>query len=262
MCSPDLAPLGRVVLIARPRHQRALRQHAGPPHRAPHRGEADRTGVDADTVDKLLVEHRLQRPPDPRYNLPAGATVIVDEAAMVATPRLVELFQLADRQRWRLVLVGDPLQFSAVGRSGMFGHLADHFGAIELDRVHRFREPWERDASLALRRGDTDIVATYDSHDRLHGSTATQMQRQILSAWWHAQEHGEQVAMMAPTNQAVVELNQAAQQRRLGAGQLNGDGRTVDLGHYHLYEGDLVSTRRNDRQLRTDRGHMVKNRDI
>jgi hypothetical protein len=36
------------------------------------------TGVAADTVDKLLIEHRLSRPPDHRYDLPVGATVILD----------------------------------------------------------------------------------------------------------------------------------------------------------------------------------------
>lgn len=73
------------------------------------------TGIDADTVDKLLIEHRLDRRPAARYDLPAGATVVVDEAAMVPTPRLAELVDLAERQGWRLALVGDPMQFSAVG---------------------------------------------------------------------------------------------------------------------------------------------------
>ncbi len=35
-------------------------------------------GLAADTLDKLLVEHRLERPPDHRYDLPPGATVVVD----------------------------------------------------------------------------------------------------------------------------------------------------------------------------------------
>ena len=43
-------------------------------------------------------------------------TVLVDEAAMVPTPKLAALFDLAERHHWRLTLVGDPLQFSAVGR--------------------------------------------------------------------------------------------------------------------------------------------------
>ena len=36
------------------------------------------TGVVADTIDKLLIEHRLARPPDHVYDLPVGSTVIVD----------------------------------------------------------------------------------------------------------------------------------------------------------------------------------------
>ncbi len=157
------------------------------------------TGIDADTLDKLLIEHRLDRPPDHRYDLPAGATIIVDEAAMVPTPRLAELFDLAERRRWRLALLGDPLQFAAVGRSGMFGHLVDTFGAIELDRVHRFDANWERAASLRLRQGDVSVVELYEQHGRLHGGTARQMRRAVVDAWWEATRAGEQAAMMAPT---------------------------------------------------------------
>jgi ATP-dependent exoDNAse (exonuclease V) alpha subunit len=127
------------------------------------------TGVVADTVDKLLIEHRLARPPDHRYDLPVGTTVIVDEAGMIPTAKLAELADLADRREWRIALVGDPMQFTAVGRGGMFGLLADTFGAIELDSVHRFTNQWERHASLRLRRGDIDVLDIYDSHDRLHG---------------------------------------------------------------------------------------------
>src|SRR5690606_10505989 len=137
----------------------------------------------ADTLDKLLIEHRLDRPPQHRYDLPAGTTVIVDEAAMVATQRLAELIDLAEGRGWRLALVGDPMQFAAVGRSGMFGHLVNTIGAVELDRVHRFDASWERDASLRLRRGDTDVVALYDRNDRFHGGTARQMAAATVIAW-------------------------------------------------------------------------------
>ena len=207
------------------------------------------------------MEHRLDRPPDHRYALPAGATVLVDEAAMVSTPNLAELFALAERRQWRLALVGDPLQFAAVGRSGMFGYLVDQFGAIHLDQVHRFAEPWERDASLQLRRGDTSVVDTYDEHGRLHGGTPRQMARAVIDAWCDARAAGESVAMMAPTREAVVELNQWAQHRRMEAGEIDRFGRTLHAGGYELREGDLVATRRNDRTVHTDQGLMIKNRD-
>ena len=138
---------------------------------------SDETGLVADTLDKLLIEHRLRRPPDHRYDLPVGATVIVDEAGMLPTVKLAELADLADVKGWRIALVGDPLQFSAVGRGGMFGLLVDTFGAIELDRVHRFDNEWERDASLRLRRGDVSVAEVYEAHGRLHSGTRNQMER-------------------------------------------------------------------------------------
>ena len=58
------------------------------------------TGIHADTVAKLLHEwRRTDRPPDPLYRLPAGTTVIVDEAGAISTPALHQLVQLAERQR-------------------------------------------------------------------------------------------------------------------------------------------------------------------
>ena len=219
------------------------------------------TGIDADTLDKLLIEHRLDRPPRHRYDLPAGTTVIVDEAAMVATQLLAELIDLADRRGWRIALVGDPMQFSAVGRSGMFGHLVDTIGAVELDRVHRFDASWERDASLRLRRGDTDVVALYDHHDRFHGGTSRQMATATVLAWRRATEAGETAAMMAPTREAVAVLNEIAQQRRFVAGEVAPRSPSVRLGPAQGHVGDVVATRRNERTLLTDRGRMVKNRD-
>ncbi|QGG95441.1 ATP-dependent DNA helicase [Actinomarinicola tropica] len=219
------------------------------------------TGIDADTLDKLLVEHRLDRPPQHRYDLPVGTTVVVDEAAMVPTPRLAELIDLADRRDWRLALVGDPMQFSAVGRSGMFGYLVDTIGAVELDRVHRFDASWERDASLRLRRGDTDVVALYDHHDRLHGGTGRQMAKATVAAWRRATEAGETAAMMAPTRAGVDVLNELAQHERIATGEIDLRSRSVKVGTSRAFAGDLVATRRNDRTLLTDQAHMVKNRD-
>jgi len=220
------------------------------------------TGIDADTIDKLLIEHDLDRPPGHRYDLPVGATVIVDEAGMVPTDRLDALAQLADDRGWRVALVGDPMQFAAVGRGGMFEHLINAHGAIELDKVHRFSNDWERDASLQLRRGDTSVAEIYEREGRLHSGTASRMTRDALDTWWTARQQGETVVLAAPTNETVAKLNRAAQQRRIDAGEIDLTGRYVDAGGYQLRRGDQVATRRNHRELRTDQGVMIRNRDI
>jgi ATP-dependent exoDNAse (exonuclease V) alpha subunit len=223
---------------------------------------ATETGVAADTLDKLLHEHRQPtRPPDPLYDLPSGATVIVDEAGTVATPKLAELVALAQRHGWRIVLVGDPRQFSAVGRGGMFSHLVDRYGRIELDEVHRFTHEWERHASLRLRNGDPAVLADYDRHGRLHGGTADAMEAGILAAWSQARDRGETVALMANSNDTVDRLNHTAQQIRIARRELDPTGPTLQLGGRRLLVGDEVVTRRNDRTLRTHTGKMVKNRD-
>jgi hypothetical protein len=51
---------------------------------------------------------RTDRPPGDRCPLAAGTTLIADEAGMAGTSSLHQLVDLADRNEWRLVLVGDP----------------------------------------------------------------------------------------------------------------------------------------------------------
>ncbi|MCU1391528.1 MAG: hypothetical protein JWL72_4866, partial [Ilumatobacteraceae bacterium] len=221
---------------------------------------ADETGIVADTLDKLLIEHRLNRPPDPKYDLPAGTTVIVDEAGMMPTGKLAELADLAAIKGWRVALVGDPMQFSAVGRGGMFGLLVDTFGGIELERVHRFANDWERDASLRLRRGDVTAADDYDQHGRLHGGSAGQMERRAVARWTELRTAGTPTLLMTPTNETAERLNIRCQQSVIKTGEINPDWPSVQAGAYRVFAGDEIATRHNDRQLFTDRGTTVKNR--
>jgi hypothetical protein len=216
----------------------------------------------ADTLDKLLIEHsNPSRPPDPGFDLARGTTVVVDEAATASTPKLAALFRLADQKDWRLVLVGDPRQFTAVGRGGMFAHLVDAYGAIELDQIHRFHNEWERQASLGLRTGDPTALAEYDRRGRLHGGPQTAMETELIDTWKTARSQGQTVALMANTNESVDRLNHLAQQSRILNGELDINKPRLKADRSLMFVGDEVVTRRNNRQLRTDRDLMVKNRD-
>jgi len=187
--------------------------------------------------------------------------VVVDEAATASTPKLAELFRLADEKDWRLVLVGDPRQFTAVGRGGMFAHLINQYGAIELDQVHRFQHEWERQASLRLRTGDPSALVEYDRRGRLHGGTQSSMETELIEAWKTARSQRQSVALMANTTETVDRLNQLAQQSRILTGELDINTPTHRAGGSLMFVGDEVVTRRNNRRLRTDRDLMIKNRD-
>lgn len=223
---------------------------------------ATESHMPADTLDKLLVEHsHPTRPPDPAFDLARGTTVVVDEAATASTPKLAALFRLADEKEWRLVLVGDPRQFTAVGRGGMFAHLINQYGAVELDQVHRFHHEWERQASLRLRSGDPAALVEYHRHRRLHGGTQAAMETELIDTWKTARSQGQSVALMANTTETVDRLNQLAQQSRILTGELDTNTPTHRIRGTLMFAGDEVVTRRNQRQLRTDRDLMVKNRD-
>jgi conjugative relaxase-like TrwC/TraI family protein len=223
---------------------------------------ATETGMTADTLDKLLTEHRhAAMPPGTVYDLPSGTTVIVDEAGTAATPKLAELARLADRQGWRIALVGDPRQFSAVGRGGMFALLVDMYGGVELDQVHRFRHHWERRASLRLRSGDPAVLAEYERRGRLHGGTLEEMEAEVITAWHEARRQGDTVALMANSCDTVARLNRLAQHTRVASGELDPAAPQLKVADDSVLTGDEVVTRRNDRTLSTDQGLMVKNRD-
>jgi ATP-dependent exoDNAse (exonuclease V) alpha subunit len=143
----------------------------------------------------------------------------------------------------------------------MFAHLVDSHEAAELDRVHRFRHHWERQASLRLRAGDPSVFTKYEQQGRLHGGTLDKMQTDIITTWQQARSRGETVALMANSTATVARLHHVAQQTRKMAWELDPTAARLRVGQQWLLVGDEVVTRRNDRRLRTDRGLMVKNRD-
>jgi hypothetical protein len=78
--------------------------------------------------------------------------------------------------------------------------------------------------------------------------------------WWLVREAGESALLMTQTNEAALQLSQLCQSLRVRAGELDANGRAVDLGDFYLLPGDDIVTRHNDRQLLTDRDDMVRNR--
>ncbi len=226
----------------------------------------DETGMATDNITKFLWEH-LQRDggPSPAFQLPPGATVIIDEAGMVSTPHWAALTNLAHTNNWRLVAVGDGYQFAAVGRGGIFEHLTntlpDH-RISRLEQVHRFTNTWEAAASASLRHGDTNALDIYEQHGRIIPTGPDRTLEDVVTGLYlDRHQAGIDTGIFAATNTQVDQLNHTIQQALAYTGQLgrpvleNEDGQTV------FFVGDQIETRRNDRDLVTDRNLFVKNRD-
>jgi AAA domain len=172
------------------------------------------------------------------------------------------LTHLAERNSWRLALVGDPRQLSAVGRGGMFDELCATGRVVELQRVHRFTEPWEASASLGLRRGDPRALGSYEGHGRVVAGPLAEHIGSIADRWLADFDDGRTLAITTTTNTHVDQINDAIQSRRVDRGDLHPDVSAEITDRAFVYVGDIIATRRNERRLRTGTNEPVRNRDL
>ncbi len=215
----------------------------------------DDLGVTCDNTAKWLHEYDQGR-----TDLRSGQLVIIDEATLAGTTTLDRISGIAEAAGAKVLLVGDPYQLQSVEAGGAFALLVDRrTDAPELTDLHRFVHQWEKHASLALRRGEVEVISTYVRQNRIHEGPTDDMLDQAYQAWRADGRAGKASILVTDSSHAVRTLNERARAERLlfdGAV----DGREIPLAEGNSASvGDLVITRRNDRALRTSRGGWVKN---
>ncbi|WP_193118289.1 ATP-dependent DNA helicase, partial [Brachybacterium tyrofermentans] len=212
-------------------------------------------GISTENTAKWLHEHR-----NGNWNLTPGQLVIIDEASLAGTLALDTITTHAAQAGAKVLLVGDWAQLAAVDAGGAFGMLVrDRDDAPELTDVRRFRNEWEKHASLGLRIGDTDVIDTYLDHDRVTPGGYEDILEQAYQAWRADLAAGKESVLIAETLDAVSELNTRARTDRILAGDVALDGVRLNDGN-EASRGDLIITRQNDRRLALGRG-WVKNGD-
>ena len=180
--------------------------------------------------------------------------IVVDEAGMVDLQTANVLVELAIEQGVGLAFVGDTHQALPVGHAGAMGSAIRHANAaLELDTVHRFRDPDYAALTLRLRdAGDREraLVVAGELAERGHVARVDHHEaarERMIDAYfeWHAR--GKRVTLVSGTNAEADAINDAIQQRRVDRGEL--DVRVVawGIGQQRILVGDTVQTRRNDR---------------
>lgn len=222
-------------------------------------------GVKAATTDLF----NLVGGPDGRKDLAVhpGTVVIVDEAGMAGTAKLAKLVSIVESGGGVVRLVGDDMQLGAVQAGGVLSLLVEEIGAVELDAVHRFEDPAEATASLALRtggNGTTDPFAWYLENDRIQAGDSATIESLAYAQWQQASNNGQPAVIMASTNEQAQRLSERAQVYRTFMGEIDVDRPGVTLRDgTTAWAGDTIVTRRNDPDLFTHRGRgTVRNGDL
>jgi hypothetical protein len=100
----------------------------------------------------------------------------------------------------------------------MFTELCDTVRTVELDQLHRFTEPWEANASLALHRGDVASLDVYEAFDRIRPGLLDQHLDTIADLWLDCDRGGEMLTITTTRNDDVATINEHIQLKRAAAG--------------------------------------------
>ena len=219
----------------------------------------EQTGIRADTLAKLTWSLRHGDLPDWAAAVGPSTLVIIDEAGMADTLSLDAAVQFAIGRGASVRLVGDDQQLAAIGAGGVLRDITHTHGALHLTELHRFTNPAEAAASLALREGKPTALTFYLDHDRIHVGDIAKTSEDAFTAWVLDRAAGLDAIMLAPTRDLVAELNRRARDHRLDSHPVGREVRLADGNQASV--GDVIITRSNDRRLRLTATDWVKNGD-
>lgn len=208
---------------------------------------------------KLAQDYATQA----QYRFHANQLIIIDEASMVSTTNMAELSRQAESAGAKLLIVGDPAQLEAVDAGGFLGHVERHLDHSTLNTIWRFKNEWEKAASLKLRSGDIDndmaVVDEYAENGRIHGDPDADAADTAYTAWKTDRDAGLSSILIASDNETVAELNQRAHTDLVESGDVDITDQVVLRAEVQAGVGDVLLARRNDRSIRDSNGAFVAN---
>jgi hypothetical protein len=225
----------------------------------------DEINAYTDTLAKLTWSAGQDDLPDWVGSIGPSTLVVIDEAGMADTLTLDAAVHFIVGRGGSVRLVGDDQQLAAIGAGGVLRDIAHTHGAVRLTELHRFTDPAEGFASLALRDGRPDALGFYLDQRRIHVGDLTALTEEVLAAWQTDRSSGLDAIMLAPTRELVSQLNQRARAHRLTTQEeetrreaspvaMLADGNPASVG-------EQVITRANNRTLLLTATDWVKNGD-
>jgi conjugative relaxase-like TrwC/TraI family protein len=219
----------------------------------------EQTGIRADTLAKLTWSLQHGNLPDWAAAVGPSTLLVIDEAGMADTLILDAAVQFAIDRGGSVRLIGDNQQLAAIGAGGVLRDITHTHGALHLAELHRFTNPTEAAASLALREGNPRSLNFYLDHGRVHVGDIAKTTEDAFTAWAADRAAGLDAIMVAPTRRLVAELNRRARDHRLDHTPTSSEVRLADGNQASV--GDVIITRANDRRLRLAATDWVKNGD-
>lgn len=202
-----------------------------------------------------------------RYRLTAGDRIVVDEAGMVDLGAAEALIDVARTTGAGVALVGDQFQAAPVGHTGAMAMAVGRtLQSIELEEVHRFKNPVggnEPDTdyarlSLLLRYAGTAadaerVAKALDERGSIIPVDSEDAVRDYLvDGYFTNADRGRTVALVTATNEDAQTVNERIQAARIQRGEIDASTTVFGQNDQAIHPGDVVQTRRNDRNTNVE----------
>lgn len=176
----------------------------------------------AATVARLLVDEKLQAEV-------SGQVLWLDEAGLVGSKTMRQVFDLAERQNCRVVLSGDFMQHSGVERGDAFRLLVEHGGLKPalVEKIQRQKSDAYRDAVKELGKGE--VAQGFDRLERLGAvvevADGAERYAHLAKDYANAIAHGETALVVSPTHAEGERVTQAIRSELKAWGRIEGEDR-------------------------------------
>ena len=231
---------------------------------------------DVRTLDSCLLFNKDVR------KVEKGGVIIVDEAGMLDSTRLTELFSLARDTESRILLVGDERQLKAIGRGVGFEYLLERYKnkegknqSILLEEVLRQKNEWGRKVSELMSRGKVkEAVEILEEKEKLKFKEDKIMSlKELMEDWILDCRAGkkfeyEDKKILAVRNEDVTILNELV--RDVLKGEKIIKGKEIDVFEQTQYgirankfaSGDRINISETNKELGLKNGDKGKIKEI
>jgi hypothetical protein len=179
-----------------------------------------------------------------------GDLIVMDEASMFSNPDLGDIVDYAAWAGVKVAMALDHQQLQAVENGGGASLITRSQGFVHLPEPVRFREHWERSASLALREGKVAALADYAEHGRIRAGAAEEILEAGAQAYVAHTLEGKNSLLISRSHELRRELCRRVRGELQHLGLVARDGPSVEIADGQRASiGDLLVCTENDHSV-------------
>jgi hypothetical protein len=178
----------------------------------------------------------------------------------LSNPDFADIVDYAARAGVKVAVALDHQQLQAVENGGGASLVTRTQGHAQLLEPVRFREEWERSASLGLREGKAAALADYAEHGRIRAGTAEEILEATAQAYVAHTLEGKNSLVIARSHELRRELCRRVRDDLQHLGLVARDGPSIEIADgQRATVGDLIVCTDNDHTVDAGEGETLAN---